>query len=57
MASLDQTKAILAPIQPDLTGEKVQRKKMYQHPGSDNFKVVKDQDQFFRKAVESFTHD
>jgi hypothetical protein len=29
MASLDHGKAILGPIQPDLTGEKPQNKKMY----------------------------
>ena len=30
---------------------------MYQHAGTDNFKVDQDKDQFFRKAVDSYTHD
>ena len=54
---MDHGKAILGPIQPDLTGEKVLTKKMYPHIDSGNFKAEKETDQFFRKAVDSFTHD
>ena len=52
MASLDHGKAILGPIQPDLTGEKNKVKRQFPHQDSGNFKFEKEQDQFFRKAVE-----
>ena len=41
---MDHGKAILGPIQPDLTGEKVLTKKMYPHIDSGNFKAEKETD-------------
>ena len=73
LASLDKRKALLGPIQPDLTAQKQSQKKNFTDKSNvhthnhiehkHDYKPSKDgsplprEDHFFRKAVDHFTHD
>lgn len=69
LAALDQERAFLGPLQPDLTGERVSQKRIFETAGKEPSRLLEHAEyaddgsplpkapQFFRRAEDCFQHD